>query len=80
MFDPEHPTVTVCPMTSEMNNEAMYRLTIMPDENNGLRLPSQIQIDKTQAIWRHRFGEQIGKASPALMAEVDVALRRWLDL
>ncbi|WP_240611824.1 type II toxin-antitoxin system PemK/MazF family toxin [Acidiferrobacter sp. SPIII_3] len=45
-----HPTVTVCLLTSALRGAPLFRLDIAPASENGLRVPSQIQIDKLLTI------------------------------
>ena len=75
-----HPSITVCPITTTTTEERLYRIPIARNDANGLKYDSEIEIDKMQAIWRARLGQHIGTVSPRIMVEVDIALRRWLDL
>ena len=80
LFNEYHPSITVCPLSGHITNDHLYRVSIACDEGNGLKMDSEIEIDKVQSVWRQRVGRHIGRASDDVMAAVDVALRRWLDL
>ena len=80
LYNEFHPSVTVCPLSSHMTGDSLYRIPIYPDTQNALKWESEIEIDKIQAIWLHRLGRPIGRASDEVMAMVDAALRRWLDI
>ena len=80
LYNSVHPSVTVCPISSAATGDRLYRVPIARDDANGLRLDSEIEIDKVQAVWLARLGPRIGSASNAVMTDVDRALRRWLDL
>ena len=80
MFNPYHPSVTACPITTLLTGEYLFRIAIAPREENGLRANSEIEVDKLQAVRRERVGSRIGIVSEETMAAVDEALRRWLDL
>ncbi len=80
VFNEFHPTVTMCPLTSQLTGDGIYRIAIAPDVPNGLRAASEIEIDKVQAVWTKRLGQRIGHADDTVMEAVDFALRRWFDL
>ena len=47
---------------------------------NGLCKPSQLMIDKLFTVPLAAIGEVIGVLEPAAMANLDLALRGWLEL
>jgi mRNA interferase MazF len=53
-------SVLVSLVTSTLVDAPLFRLTIEPIETNGLKLPSQIMIDKIIAIPREKCGAVIG--------------------
>ena len=55
-------------------------LTIRPNAGNGLKAESQIMVDKIAVVRREHIRKKIGKLPDAEMAEVDRALRLWLEL
>jgi mRNA interferase MazF len=40
LFD-EHPSMTILPVTSELRDTPLFRITVEPDDGNGLRKRSQ---------------------------------------
>jgi mRNA interferase MazF len=80
VFNEHHPAVTVCPITSHLTGDALFRVPIDAGGGTGLNEDSEIEIDRVQAIWRQRVGRPIGRASDVAMELVDQALRRWLEL
>jgi len=80
IFNPHHPSLTACPITTVPSDERLFRIRIARDDENGLDADSEVEIDKVQAVRRDRVGQRIGRASEEVMAAVDEALRRWLDL
>lgn len=46
LFNESHPTITLLPLTSQIRSAPKFRLTIDPSPANGLRLVSQIMVDK----------------------------------
>ena len=53
---------------------------MQPDASNGLRQPSQVMVDKMQAVPRPRVGPVIGRVDDATMLTVDRALAVFLGL
>ncbi len=74
------PSVTILPLTSELHDWPLFRVTMRPDRANGLRTAWQVAVDKTSTVPRSRIGQRIGAAGPATMREVDRALARFLGL
>jgi len=75
-----HPSVTLCPLTSTLVEAPFVRLTVQPTRGNGLHKPSQLMIDKLFTVPMAAIGEVIGVLEPAAMANLDLALRGWLEL
>ena len=75
---PEHPSVTVLPITSHLVDAPLLRIGIGP--GNGLEQMSQIQIDKAQTPRRERIGPVIGHVDNATLTAVNRALAVFLGL
>jgi len=73
-FPPAHPSVIVCQMTSELVDVEFIRLKIDPSAENGLRVASQIMVDKPATVHRARIGSRIGRLSERDLNRLDVAL------
>lgn len=71
---PEHASVIVCQMTSDIVDAPDFRVTIEPSEKNGLRTRSQIMADKPVSIRRERVGGRIGALDEKDLARLNVAL------
>ena len=71
---PEHASVVVCQMTSDLTDAPDFRVTIEPDERNGLRARSQVMADKPVTIRRERVGKQIGHLEDKDIARLNIAL------
>jgi mRNA interferase MazF len=71
---------TILPLTTDLKDSALIRLTIAPTQANGLRTTSQIMIDKTATLALGRIGHLIGHADAPTMQRVDVALAAFLGL
>ena len=53
-------SVLVALITSTLADAPMFRLSVEPSETNGLKLSSQIMVDKILAVLRGKCGEVIG--------------------
>lgn len=74
------PTVTLLPLTSELHEERLVRIRVEPSADNGLELPSDIQVDKLTTVRRARLGRRIGTVDDATMQRVAEALVGFLGL
>lgn len=75
-----HPSVTVLPVTSDLRNTPLFRVKVLPSEMNGLRLQSQVMIDKAVTIARDKLGERIGDLESETLLEVDRCLAVFLGI
>jgi mRNA interferase MazF len=70
----KHASVIVCQMTSDLIDAPDFRITIDPDEQNGLRVRSQVMADKPVTIRRERVGKRIGILDAGDLGRLDVAI------
>ncbi len=80
LFNEHHPSVTVCPVTSELIDATLFRLVVDPAETNGLKKRSQIMIDKIQTVPREKLSKKAGRLSASEMETINQALARWIGL
>ena len=76
----ELPSVTLLRLTSELRNWPAFRVTVEPNRDNGLRLRSQVMIDKSVSAPREKIGQRLGHLDAPTMAVVDAALACFLGL
>ena len=79
LFD-EHPSVTLLPLTSGLRDTPLFRITIEPSAENGLRQRSQIMIDKIQTVPRAKVGPSLGRLSDDEQIAVNRSLMLFLGL
>jgi mRNA interferase MazF len=80
LFNPTHSSVTICPITSECVDAPLFRLTLPPGSRTGLRVVSQVMIDKIVSVPRQAITAEVGECDPREVEAVDDGLRRWLGL
>lgn len=69
----ELDSVMLCPITSELKNAA-FRVTLEPNQANGLRSLSQVMTDKISTLPRAKVSTPFGRLDDERMKAVDRAL------
>jgi mRNA interferase MazF len=77
-FFDAHPSVTILPVTSDLRDAPLFRISVAPDAANGLRKPSQVMVDKVQTIPRGKLGKRIGRLDDDTLLAVERALAVFL--
>ena len=72
--------MTICPITSDCVDAALFRLTLPPGLPTGLNGVSQVMIDKIVGVPRAAIAREIGERDAGELAAVDDSPRRWLGL
>ena len=80
LFNPTHASITVCPITSDVVDAPLFRITLPPGRRTGLTRASQVMIDKIVGVPRAAVTEEVGECSEAELDAVADALRSWLSL
>jgi len=73
-FPAAHASVVICQMTSEIVDAPDFRITIDPNEENGLRAQSQVMVDKPVTVRRERVGQFIGRLNGEEIGRLNIAL------
>ncbi len=68
----EHPSLTILPITSELRPTPLFRVAMLPDAANGLRMESQVMVDKAEEV--------MGHADDATMLAVSRSLSVFLGI
>lgn len=74
------PSVTLCLVTSELRDAPIFRITVDPSPENGLRRVSQIQVDKVMTVARERVGGVIGHLDDATTLKVNRSLAVFVGI
>jgi mRNA interferase MazF len=75
-----HPSIAVLLITSDIKDAPLFRILIEPTEQNGLRVRSQIAVDKIMAVKREKIGDVIGQIEDETMVAVNRAAVVFLGL
>ncbi len=76
----EADSVLVALLTSTLNDAPFYRLSVEPTDTNGLKVSSQIMIDKILAYPRTKCGAVIGRLSSQDMLALNNMLSVMIGL
>ena len=76
----EHPSVVILPVTSELRDTPLFRVTIAPNEVNGLSRPSDVMVDKVQTLARDKIGSVFGRLSQEEMLSVNRMLAVFIGV
>lgn len=76
----EHASVTVLPVTGTIVSAPLLRITLKPDEQNGLSKPSQIMVDKAMTILRDKVGPVFGRVNADTLVAVERDLAIFLGI
>lgn len=79
LFD-AHPSMTILPITSELRDTPIFRITVTPNAGNGLKKLSQVMVDKAMTIPREKCGEVFGRLEDTEMLAVTRALAIFLGI
>jgi mRNA interferase MazF len=80
LFNADHATVSVLPITSAIIGTPVFRITLEPSAANGLRKVSQIMVDKIVSMKREKIGEAFGRLDDETLLRVNRALAVWLGV
>jgi mRNA interferase MazF len=80
LFNPTHASITLCPITSDVVDAPLFRITLPPGRRTGLTQASQVMVDKIVSVPRAAVTEEVGECSEAELEAVADALRCWLSL
>jgi mRNA interferase MazF len=56
IFNRDHATITLVLITSDVDDHSPVRIAVDPTPGNGLRVPSQIMVDKVVTHLRSKLG------------------------
>ena len=76
----EHSTVTVLPVTTTQLDAPLLRVSVHPSPENGLRMISQVMIDKAVTVNRNKVGAPFGHISGDTMIEIERRLAVFLGI
>lgn len=73
-------SVTVCAFTTDLTDAPLFRLRFEPDEQNGLREPCSLMVDKITTVPRAKLGERVGRLNDEEMVRLGRAILVFFGL
>ena len=79
-FNATHASITICPITSDVVDAQLFRVTLPAGQRTGLEAASQVMVDKIVSVPREAIDKAIGRCGSIEMDSIGDALRRWLSI
>lgn len=79
-FNETHASVTICPITTDVVDAPLFRVTVPAGDRTGLETSSQVMVDKIVSVPREAVAQTIGRCGPVEMDSIGDAIRRWLAI
>jgi len=73
-------SITLLPLTSQLTDAPLLRLTLEPGQLTGLERVSQIMVDKLTTVRRANLGQRVGRVDAKTMVAVEQSLAIFLGL
>lgn len=73
-------SVTLCALTTDPTEAPLFRLPLEPDEDNGLREPSRLMVDKITTVPKTKLGSRLGRVSDEDLVRLNHAVAVFLGL
>jgi len=73
-------SITVCAFTSDPTDAPLFRLTVEPNEGNGLRTVCRLMVDKITTVPRARIGARIGRLADEDMVRLNRSVLVFLGI
>ncbi len=66
--------------TTDSTKAPLFRLSVEPNERNGLRSPSRLMVDKITTVPKSKVGERIGRLDDEDIVRLNQAVMVFLGL
>jgi mRNA interferase MazF len=73
-------SVTICALTTDPTEAPLFRLTVEPNERNGLRSASRLMVDKITTVPKSKVGRRIGRLGDEDVVRLNQAVMVFLGL
>jgi mRNA interferase MazF len=73
-------SITVCAFTSDDTEAPLFRLPVVPNKRNGLRLASRLMVDKITTVPKSKIGELVGRLDDEDIVRLNQAMLVFLGL
>ncbi len=73
-------SITVCAFTTDGTDAPLFRLAVVANERNGLRMPCRLMVDKVTTVPKSKVGAQVGRLDDEDILRLNQALLVFLGL
>lgn len=73
-------SITICAFTTDPTDAPLFRLTVEPNDRNGLRTPSRLMVDKITTVPRPKLGARVGQLDDEDILRLNRAILVFLGL
>jgi mRNA interferase MazF len=73
-------SITICAMTTDPTEAPLFRLSIEPNEQNGLRTASRLMVDKITTVPKAKVGARVGRLNDEDVLRLNRAVIVFLGL
>ena len=73
-------SIVVCPLTTDPTQAPIFRLSVQPSAQSGLRAPCRMMVDKLTAVPRRRLGRLVGSLASEEVKALNRAIFVFLGL
>lgn len=73
-------SITICSFTTNPADAPLFRVLVEPDDENGLRAPSRLMMDKITTVPKEKLGSRVGRLSDEDMLRLNRAMVVFLGL
>ena len=73
-------SITICAFTTDATDAPLFRLTVQPNERNGLRAACRLMVDKITTVPKTKVGARIGRLDDADIVRLNQAVLVFLGL
>lgn len=80
LFNATHASITVLPITSSLVEAPLFRIAISPSKANGLKVESQVMVDKCITLPAAKIGRVVGEIGDDEMLQVSRSLAVWMGV
>ncbi|MDI1265320.1 MAG: type II toxin-antitoxin system PemK/MazF family toxin [bacterium] len=73
-------SITICAFTTDETDAPLFRLSVQPNERNGLHVPCRLMVDKITTVPKSKVGARIGRLDEEDVLRLNQAALVFLGL
>lgn len=73
-------SITICAFTTDPTEAPLFRLSVEPNERNGLRAACRLMVDKITTVPKSKVGVQVGRLDDEDVLRLNQAVLVFLGL